>query len=139
MNIRDNLLLAVILAAMSVVLPRAAVAGDAGAGPAAAAGMKNIMLADASGSITILSPKDGDTVDGNNVELKYNVTLSPTGNHIHVYVDRRRPIIDHDVTGCPCTLKLPMLGPGRHRVAMKEATVHHHLTGVGSTVTFTVK
>lgn len=120
MKVRHGIEFFVVVTVMSLLLPKAVLA--------------------ASGSVEILSPKNGQTVDGHDgVELKYNVTLSPTGNHLHVYVDRRRPIIDHNVSGCPCTLKLPMLSPGKHRVAVKEATVHHHLTGVGKTVTFNVK
>ena len=120
MKIRNGIPLFIVVAAMSLLLPKAVLA--------------------AAGSVKILSPMNGQTVDGSGgVDLKYDVTLSPNGGHLHVYVDHRRPIIDHDVTGCPCTLKLPSLSPGKHRVAVKEATPNHHLTGVGSTVTFSVK
>jgi len=120
MKMRHSVPFLILATAISLLLPKAVLAGG--------------------GSVKILSPMDGQTVDGSGgVELKYNVTLSPNGGHLHVYVDHRRPIIDHDVSGCPCTLKLPDLSPGKHRVAVKEATPNHHLTGVGSTVTFNVK
>ena len=92
------------------------------------------------GSVTILAPKDGAVLaSGTGVKLTYNVHLSPNGNHLHIYVDGNSPIIDRDVSGCPCSLTLPTLAPGPHQVAVKEATVIHHLTGVQSTVKFTVK
>jgi hypothetical protein len=94
----------------------------------------------AGGSVTILSPKDGAVLNsGDDVKLSYDVHLSPNGNHLHVYVDDQSPIIDRDVSGCPCSLTLPDLSAGPHQVAVKEATVNHVLTGVGSTVKFTVK
>lgn len=120
MNIRKSIPFFLFLSAVTLLLPEAVLAAE--------------------GSVKILSPMNGQTVDGNGgVELKYDVTLSPNGGHLHVYVDNRRPIIDHNVSGCPCTLKLPRLSPGKHQVAVKEATPNHHLTGVGSTVTFNVK
>jgi hypothetical protein len=94
----------------------------------------------AAGSVSILSPKDGAVLNsGDDIKLSYDVHLSPNGNHLHIYVDDQSPIIDRDVSGCPCSLTLPDLSPGQHQVAVKEATVNHDLTGVQSTVTFTVK
>ena len=94
----------------------------------------------ATGSVSIVSPKDGAVLaSGSGVKLSYNVHLSPTGNHLHIYVDDKAPIIDRDVSGCPCSLTLPDMAAGPHQVAVKEATVNHHLTGVASVVKFTVK
>lgn len=132
MKARESMLTYIFLAALAAALPKAVLAGDAGS--------SNLVLADASGSISIISPTANQVLkSGDDVKLKYNVRLSPNGNHIHVYVDNHRPIIDHDVQGCPCTLMLPSLAAGKHRVVMKEATVHHHLTGVSSSVTFSVQ
>lgn len=92
------------------------------------------------GSVSILTPKDGAVLaSGSGVKLTYNVHLSPTGNHLHIYVDDKAPIIDRDVSGCPCSLTLPDMAAGAHQVALKEATVNHDLTGVQSMVKFTVK
>ncbi len=94
----------------------------------------------AAGSVSILTPKDGAVLaSGSGVKLTYNVHLGPTGNHLHIYVDDKSPIIDRDVSGCPCSLTLPDMAAGSHQVAVKEATVNHHLTGVASVVKFTVK
>ena len=92
------------------------------------------------GAITILSPKNNAVLDsGSDVKLSYNVHLSPSGNHLHIYVDGQDPIIDRDVSGCPCSMTLPHLAPGKHSVAVKEAMANHVLTGVQSMVMFTVK
>lgn len=94
----------------------------------------------AAGSVTILSPQNKQVLaNGTGVKLTYNVHLGPTGNHLHIYVDGQSPIISRDVTACPCSVTLPPLAAGPHEVAVKEATVNHALTGVGSTVKFTVK
>lgn len=92
------------------------------------------------GSVSILSPKNGEVFDnGAGIRLTYNVHLSPMGNHVHIYVDDQSPIISHDVTGCPCSVTLPALSAGMHEVDVKEATVSHVLTGLQTSVKFTVK
>lgn len=92
------------------------------------------------GIITIISPKNGAVLNsGSNIKLTYDVHLSPSGNHLHIYVDGHDPIIDRDVSNCPCSLTLPHLSPGKHRISVKEAMVNHVLTGVQSSVIFTVK
>ncbi len=97
-------------------------------------------LALAQGAITILSPRDGATLSsGMGNKLEYNVKLGPTGNHLHVYVDNQDPIVDRNVSGCPCSIDLPDLSPGKHSIVVKEATAGHVLTGLQSGVTVTVK
>jgi hypothetical protein len=99
-----------------------------------------LMLAASGGSITILSPADGAVLgSGSGNELNYKVTLSPNGNHLHVYIDDRRPIIVRKVSGCPCTLDLPDLAPGKHAIVVSEATAGHSLTGLKAGVSVTVK
>lgn len=92
-----------------------------------------------SGSIAIVSPQDGAVLKGKGNKLEYNVHLSPNGNHLHIYIDNQDPIIDRNVSNCPCSLNLPALAPGKHVIAVKEATASHSLTGVQSTVTVDVK
>jgi hypothetical protein len=94
----------------------------------------------ASGLITILKPANGEVFkNGSNNELEYNVTLSPSGNHLHVYIDDQSPMIVRKVTNCPCSVELPKLSSGKHTIAVKEATVSHALTGLQGSVTFSVK
>ena len=90
----------------------------------------------ADGAITITSPANGATIQGNALnKLDFNVKLSPTGNHLHIYIDDGNPIIDRDIGHCPCSIDLPKLSPGKHVIAVKEATASHALTGVEGTVT----
>jgi hypothetical protein len=135
---RINLFMLVMFSALSLAISACSNSND-GYGKKASAPAATSSSA-AAGSVTILAPKDGAVLDsGSGVKLTYNVTLSPEGNHLHIYVDNGSPIIDRDVSGCPCSLTLPDLAAGAHQVAVKEATVNHHLTGVQSVVSFTVK
>ena len=94
----------------------------------------------AAGSITINSPKDGaELMSGSGDKLEYNVDLSPNGNHLHVYIDNQDPMIVRSVSGCPCSVDLPDLAPGKHTIVIKEATASHAMTGVEASVTVNVK
>ncbi|HXH72413.1 MAG TPA: hypothetical protein VNI58_06345 [Mariprofundaceae bacterium] len=133
MNRFASFLIATIFPMFLLSMAQPASAG--GYGMSDMSGMK-----ESSGSITLLSPKNGQTFKkGTGLKLRYDVHLSPTGNHLHVYVDDQNPIIDRNVEHCPCSLKLPDLAPGMHSIAVKEATANHVLTGVESTVSFSVK
>lgn len=99
-----------------------------------------VFAADSAGSITISSPANGAMLlSGSGNKLEFNVHLGPNGNHVHIYVDDQRPIIDRDIGYCPCSINFPDLSPGKHTIAVKEATVSHALTGVEDSVTVTVK
>lgn len=119
MKLLDNLKVAVVLASLTLL-----------ASPSFAA----------DGEITITSPKNGAVLQGNaENKLDFNVKLSPAGNHMHIYVDDHDPIIDRDIGHCPCSITLPKLAPGKHVIAIKEATASHALTGVEGTVNITSK
>ncbi len=60
----------------------------------AAMPLANPAFAADSGSITIISPKEGAVLGGGGNKLEYNVHLSPKGNHLHIYIDNQDPIID---------------------------------------------
>lgn len=99
-----------------------------------------VFAADSAGSITISSPANDavlQSASGN--KLEFNVHLSPTGNHVHIYVDDQAPIVFRDVSHCPCSVDLPKLSSGKHTIVVKEATSGHAMTGVQGTVTATVK
>lgn len=99
-----------------------------------------VFAADSAGSISITAPANGAMLQsGSGNKLEFNVHLSPNGNHVHIYVDDQSPIIDRDIHNCPCSIDLPTLSPGKHTIAVKEATVSHALTGVEGTTTVTVK
>lgn len=102
--------------------------------------LSGITWAADSGSITILSPKAGSVLQSGVVsKLEYNLHLSPEGNHLHVYVDDGNPIIVRNVSGCPCSMTLPALSPGKHTIVIKEAKAGHSPTGVEGSVTVTAK
>ena len=99
-----------------------------------------VFAADSAGSITITSPANGAVLSsGAGNKLVFNVHLSPDGNHVHIYVDDQHPIVDRDISHCPCSVDLPNLSSGKHTIVVKEATSSHALTGVEGTVTTTVK
>ena len=99
-----------------------------------------VYAADSGGSITISAPANGAVLpSGSGNKLEFNVHLSPNGNHVHIYVDNQHPIIDRDISHCPCSIDLPELSTGKHTIVVKEATVSHALTGVEGSVTVTVK
>lgn len=87
-----------------------------------------------------MAPANGAVLQsGSGNKLEFNVHLSPNGNHVHIYVDDQHPIVDRDISHCPCSIDLPELSSGKHTIAVKEATVSHALTGVEDSVTVTVK
>ena len=94
----------------------------------------------ADGVIAITSPANGAVLQSSaENKLEFNVKLSPTGNHLHIYVDDHDPIIDRDIARCPCSIVLPKLAPGKHVIVIKEATASHATTGVEATVMITSK
>lgn len=89
------------------------------------------------GSISIITPSDGSVLRGDAItKVIYRVKLSPQGHHLHVYVDDQKPIVDRDVTGCPCAVDLPQLSPGKHVIVIKEARADHSLTGLEASTVF---
>lgn len=99
-----------------------------------------VWAADSAGAITISSPVNGAVLaSGAGNKLQFNVSLGPNGNHVHIYVDDQSPIVDRDVSRCPCSIDLPTLSSGTHTIAVKEATSGHAMTGVQSAVTVSVK
>jgi len=89
-----------------------------------------------SGSVNILSPVDGASLlSTRENKLTYTLQLGPEGNHLHVYIDDQKPIIVRNVTGCPCSIDLPVLPSGKHVIVVKEARSDHSLTGVQSMIT----
>ena len=139
----SNLVSTLLLVLVSVLIPKAVLASDSGysgSGSWSDSAKSNTMASMSKGYIKIIAPTDGKVLESERGDkLKYDVQLSPDGNHLHVYVDSNKPIIDRKVKGCPCAITLPPLSPGKHTVAIKEATKHHHLTGLASSVTFDVK
>lgn len=101
-----------------------------------------LMASDAivEGDFSMLSPVNGvDLPTGNGDMLRYDAKLTPMGDHLQVYIDDQKPLIDKDVKGCPCAIALPTLSPGVHTIVVKEATKDDQLTGLQAKVSFKVE
>ena len=94
----------------------------------------------ANGSITILDPRDGaQLASGTGNKLEYDGILSPTANHLEISIDDQSPMIVDKVTNCPCSIELPRLSAGNHRITVQEATAQRAPASTGSTITVSVK
>jgi len=83
-------------------------------------------------SITILSPKDGATLDADETyPLEYEVVTGPGGDHFHVWVDGERGPGVHDLKG---KYALPKLAPGEHTITIKVVDKGHVPTGPQKTI-----
>jgi len=83
-------------------------------------------------SITILSPKDGASLDaGESYPLEYAVAPSPGGDHFHVWVDGERGPGVHTPKG---KYDLPKLTPGEHTITIRVVDKGHVPTGPEKTI-----
>ena len=86
-------------------------------------------------SVTIISPKAGQVVQGDSVALEFQLQKGKVGEHVHAYVDGEMAGMFNSVKGTLNGLK-----PGRHTLELRVATADHK-TELNATdkVTFTVK
>ena len=86
------------------------------------------------GSVNIIFPKDGATLNGQNEnKLSYEVVPGPNGDHVHVYVDNNEDVVrilKGDYT-------LPKLSPGEHTIAIKVVNKNHTPIGVEKSIKVT--
>jgi hypothetical protein len=83
-------------------------------------------------SITIVSPKDGATLDADETyPLEYEVVPGPGGDHFHVWVDGERGPGVHSLKG---KYDLPKLTPGEHTITIKVVDKGHVPTGPEKTI-----
>ena len=59
--------------------------------------------------------------------MKYKVTKSPDGNHVHIFVDNGKPEVVRQMEG---TYQVGPLSPGDHTITIMEVTSNHSPTGV---------
>lgn len=117
----------VALAASSVAFPMGSYFDKGSSGSTGGAG----------GSIQITAPKDGATIDGRaRNDMVFDVHPSPSGNHLHFYIDNGKPDIVREWKG---SYTLPALALGKHEICIKEATAGHVLTGLQKCITVTAK
>lgn len=90
-----------------------------------------------SGSITILSPHDGDELYSNSGgTLAYEVTLGPGDDHFHVWTDDAKGPGVRTLKGA---YTLPALTPGEHVITLKLVDKGHVPTGVERSITISVE
>ena len=87
--------------------------------------------------ITILAPKDGETLDaGEAYSLRYDVVPGPGGDHFHVWVDGERGPGVHERKGA---YALPKLAAGTHTITLRVVDKSHVPTGPEKTITVKVR
>lgn len=85
-----------------------------------------------SAGITITAPENGATVAGDSVTVEYRVLPSPSGDHVHVFVDDRKPEVLRKLEG---SYEVTGLEPGEHMIVIKEVNAGHTPTGQEAMVT----
>jgi hypothetical protein len=72
-------------------------------------------------SVKIVSPKDGQVINGDKVPLEFKMTKGKRGEHVHAYVDG-------EMMGMFKTEKGTLNGvkPGKHTLELRVATSDHN-------------
>jgi hypothetical protein len=96
-----------------------------------------VALAADGGSVTISSPADGAVVTpDDDVELTYEATKGPNGDHLHLYLDGKRIDVIHAMKG---KAEVGMLDPGKHHICLAVNTAAHIATGAEKCIDITSK
>jgi len=88
--------------------------------------------------VRIVSPADGETITGNEVEVKIETegfTLGEEGRHWHVYLDGSEAAM---VTGTDTSQVLRGLTPGEHEIRVTLANGEHQELEDGATIHITI-
>ena len=89
------------------------------------------------GSVTISAPDDGSTITPNdNVEITYAAVFSPNGDHLHLYLDKKRLDVLRQAKG---KADVGMIPAGEHRICIEENTKGHVPTGSQACINITSK
>jgi putative copper export protein len=72
-------------------------------------------------TITILSPKEGDVFDGDEIPIRYEFVKGKRGNHLHAYIDGKLMGMFSD----PSSGTLTGIQPGKHVLELKVTTEDH--------------
>ncbi len=86
-------------------------------------------------SVKIVSPKNGQVINGDSVPLEFQMTKGKRGEHVHAYVDGEMMGMFKSAKGTLTGVK-----PGKHTLELRVATPDHN-TELNATdkVTFTTK
>ncbi len=86
----------------------------------------------AGGSVTILSPANGATLNANeDLTLSYEAIPGPGGDHLHVYLDWQFVNLARSMKG---EVRVGALSPGKHHLCVTVASAGHMPTGKESCV-----
>lgn len=90
----------------------------------------------AQGSVRILSPANGATLDAlDENRLTYEAELGPRGDHVHVYIDNKEVGILRKLKG---SYLLESMAAGKHSLCVKVVNKAHVPIGIGQCVDVTV-
>lgn len=133
MNFKYSLLGTLFTAAVTIIFPRVVL----GAPPSLAMADPTVAGAQAPGGlgpITITLPLDYQVLDSPNAtRLHYYVRPSLKARQLNVSIDGKPSMVIDGVSGCPCSVKLPHLASGTHKL-----TIHAVPGDAESSVTFTI-
>lgn len=89
------------------------------------------------GVISILSPKDGDTLySGKENVMEYEITLGTGDDHFHVWVDGAKSPPQRNLKG---SYTLPKMTQGDHTIEIKIVDKEHVPTGPEQAITVTAE
>lgn len=84
--------------------------------------------------VTIISPLDHEVLDSpRDTRLHYYIRASAGAKKLRLTLDGGPPTTIDEVTGCPCSVKLPFMASGRHELTLKALP-----GGSESTIVFTI-
>jgi hypothetical protein len=91
----------------------------------------------ADASVTISSPRDGAKISPKTeVDVVYEVTLGPNGNHVHLYVDSNDAVVLRALKG---SHSVGTLAAGKHEICVKVVTKAHTPIGAQACVNVSVE
>lgn len=72
------------------------------------------------GPVTIIAPLDHQVLDSpNRTRLHYYVRPSLKAKQLRVSIDGGPSMVVDEVSGCPCSVRLPHLSSGRHKLTIR--------------------
>jgi hypothetical protein len=91
----------------------------------------------AGASVTISSPRDGAKFrPWTEVDIVYEATLGPNGNHVHLYVDSGKAVLLHALKG---SHSVGTLVEGAHKICINVVNKEHTPIGAQACVNVSVQ
>jgi hypothetical protein len=88
-------------------------------------------------SVTISSPRDGAKFrPTTEVDVAYEATLGPNGNHVHLYVDNGKAVVLHELKGSHA---VGTLVEGAHKICINVVNKAHTPIGEQACVNISVQ